>query len=116
MSASNYSRGQQASSGENDALYEGFGPVERGIVHFLKTSNPSDDGHHVKVLMGAVKEPIKEEIRAGRGANEAEVFAYVFYRAPGSFGSNFLFRNALDSLTTQGVLFSTLDEHHFTLV
>lgn len=78
MSAANYSRGQQSTGGENDALYEGLGPVERGIIHFFKTNTQEPDGYHVKMLMRAVDNQLKQEVNAGNVGDPAEGFAYVF--------------------------------------
>ncbi|PVF94860.1 replication protein A, subunit RPA32 [Serendipita vermifera] len=74
-----------------------LGRLEQGIARYFKENPSPPDGYHVKVIIKAVKELVAEQCRA-TGDAEGQVFA-----------------TAIDVLTTEGVLYSTLDEQHYAL-
>ncbi|KAG8813790.1 replication factor A protein 2 [Serendipita sp. 399] len=93
-------RGPPASSGNANAAdeYASLDPVERAICHFMRDNPPPDGGYHVKQIMKAVRLDVANESK-NTGITDSDLFA-----------------NAMNGLTESGVIFSTTDDAHFSLV
>ncbi|CCA74860.1 related to RFA2-DNA replication factor A, 36 kDa subunit [Serendipita indica DSM 11827] len=97
-SASDYSRqGTSRQTNEVDSMYAHLAVLDRGIIRFIKDNPPTSEGYHVRQIIKAVK-PLVNEETSKTGEDPADAFAAAIQR-----------------LIEEGLLFSTLDEHHYNL-
>ena len=114
VSASNYSRGTNQKTNETDAMYSHLPALDRGIIRFFKDNPPTSEGYHVRQIIKVVKGLVAEETK-NTGGDNADTFAYVFLLQILTLYLLLSGRAAIQRLTEEGLLFSTLDEQHYNL-
>jgi hypothetical protein len=114
--ASNYTSGG-ATNTVNDDLAQ-FGPVEQAIVQYFKANPSGPDGHHVRQILEGTKRIAPQSLGVEKN-EQLQVIAYASFFScrvdGGKCEADVSDRNAINTLTEQGILFSTLDEQHYAL-